>query len=157
MGSPEFNPKNIPFLSNIKKSFYSLYINKNKYFFGVVSLGNPHCILIVKDINKCEINKIGPILENHYFFPNKVNVSFMQILSKNHILLRVFERDIGETQSCGSGACAAVIVGIKQKKLFHKVKVDLLGGTLKILFNKNKNLIYMLGSAQHIYDGIIYY
>jgi diaminopimelate epimerase len=157
IGSPNFNPKNIPCLSIIEKDIYSLQINSEKIFFGAVSIGNPHCVIIVNDIFKAPVQKIGSILESHNFFPNKVNVGFMQILNKNNIFLRVFERGVGETKSCGSGACAAVMVGIKQKKLSNVVNVILQGGSITIKFNPKKNCIYMIGTANHIYDGYIYY
>ncbi|CAL4324876.1 diaminopimelate epimerase [Buchnera aphidicola] len=157
MGSPEFNPKKIPCLSLFEKDIYALEFEKKKIFFGAVSLGNPHCTIIVNDIKKVNVNKIGSYLEHHKFFPNQVNVGFMQIINKNHILLRVFERGVGETRSCGSGACAAVAIGIKQKKLSYQVTVELLGGNMIIKYNKRKNVLYMIGPAKKIYDGIIYY
>ncbi|CAL4324926.1 Diaminopimelate epimerase [Buchnera aphidicola (Chaitophorus sp. 3695)] len=157
LGTPNFNPKNIPFLSSIEKNIYSLKINSTKVYFGVVSVGNPHCVIIVNDILTAKVKEIGSILESHKFFPNKVNVGFMQILNRNNISLRVFERGVGETQSCGSGACAAVMIGIKQNKLSNIVHVILKGGSITVKFNPKKNCIYMLGSADHVYDGYIYY
>lgn len=157
VGIPNFNPKDIPFLSPIEKKIYSLKICSKEINFGVVSIGNPHCIIIVDNIFTTEVKKIGSILENHNLFPNRVNVGFMQIINKNNISLRVFERGVGETKSCGSGACAAVIIGIKQNKLSNIVHVKLPGGKIIIKFNPKENCIYMLGSANHIYDGYIYY
>ncbi|CAL4324888.1 diaminopimelate epimerase [Buchnera aphidicola] len=157
MGSPEFHPKKIPFLELFEKDIYSLSMNKEIIFFGVVSLGNPHCVVIVDDINKARVNEIGSYLESHVSFPNQVNVGFMQIINKNHIFLRVFERGVGETRSCGSGACAAVAIGIRQKKLLNKVRVDLAGGKMLVKFDVKKNCLYMIGPAKKIYDGIIYY
>ncbi|WP_343187758.1 diaminopimelate epimerase [Buchnera aphidicola (Periphyllus koelreuteriae)] len=157
IGSPQFQPKKIPFLSNKKKNFYTIYMNSKKIFFGVVSVGNPHCVLFVKDINNVSVKKIGSFLENNSIFPEKTNVGFVQILNKNEILLRVFERGVGETKSCGSGACAAVIIGIKNNKLSNSVKVHLKGGNMLIKFDSKKNNIYMIGTAKHIYDGYINY
>ena len=157
MGSPEFDPKKIPCLALYKKNSYSLKMNSKKIFFGAVSLGNPHCVITVDNISKVNVKKIGSYLESHSFFPNKVNVGFMQIVNRNFILLRVFERDVGETRSCGSGACAAVSIGIKQKKLSSPVKVQLLGGDMVIKFDIKENIIYMIGPAKKIYDGVIHY
>ncbi|MCW5197435.1 diaminopimelate epimerase [Buchnera aphidicola] len=157
IGTPQFHPKKIPCLSVIEKKIYSLKINSRKISFGVVSVGNPHCVIIVHDILKAQVKKLGSILESHSFFPKKVNVGFMQILNRKNILLRVFERGVGETQSCGSGACAAVMIGIQQNKLSNTVHVMLKGGKITVKFNSKKNCIYMLGSANHIYDGYIYY
>lgn len=156
MGYPNFLPKNIPFLSNKISKYYSLYLRNQIIYFGVVSFGNPHCVIIVNDINNSKINVLGPLLENHSLFPEHVNVGFMQILKNNHIKLRVYERGVGETYACGSGACAAVAVGINQNLLVSKVKVDLLGGSLTIFWKGDGNFLYMSGPAVHVYDGSIY-
>ncbi|VFP83864.1 Diaminopimelate epimerase [Buchnera aphidicola (Cinara laricifoliae)] len=158
MGEPVFIPKYIPFIHTTTQLNYSLFINKKKYIFSVVSMGNPHCIIQVSDIKKVQVNEIGLKLSQHILFPEGVNVGFMQILSKKKILLRVYERHVGETQACGSGACAAVAVGIRSKKLSHHVTVILQQGYLKIdWFGLPGHKLYMSGEAQHVYDGTICY
>ncbi|QJC33908.1 diaminopimelate epimerase [Enterobacteriaceae endosymbiont of Donacia provostii] len=153
MGIPLFNPQDIPFLTNNIKNTYKIYF-KNKYiYFNVVSLGNPHCIIQVDDILNTSISEIGFFLENHKIFPNKINVGFMKCINMNNIQLRVFERGVGETNACGSGACAAVAVGIKKNFLSHKVCVNLPGGNIFIHWKGYKNNLFMIGDANYVYDG----
>ncbi|QCI23541.1 diaminopimelate epimerase [Buchnera aphidicola] len=156
MGIPVFEPKYIPYSSlNMQKYYSALILGKIiKYY--VVSIGNPHCIIIEKNIKRYPVKKIGFILSNHILFPEGTNVGFMELISETHISLRVYERGVGETRSCGSGACAAVAIGIKEKMLLNEVKVSLLGGDLKIKWNGNLEKLYMTGSARHVYDGYFY-
>ncbi|XBC43597.1 MAG: diaminopimelate epimerase [Buchnera aphidicola (Meitanaphis flavogallis)] len=156
MGIPLFKPQYIPYLGfNIKNYFSTLILGKViKYY--IASMGNPHCIIIVKDIKNYPVKEIGSILSVHKLFPKGVNVGFMEIVSTKQILLRVYERGVGETRSCGSGACAAVAVGIKEKMLSNKVQVDLLGGQLRICWNGSLEHLYMIGSATHVYDGYFF-
>ncbi|NIH41060.1 MAG: diaminopimelate epimerase [Buchnera aphidicola (Periphyllus aceris)] len=157
MGTPEFQPNKIPLLTPKKKNKYSIEINSEKYFFGAVSIGNPHCVILVKDIDLIKVKKIGSIFQNISLFPRQVNVGFMKILNRNEIFLRVFERGVGETQACGSGACAAVAIGVKQNKLSNNVKVHLIGGDIKVNYDLKEKCIFMCGPAEHIYDGLVYY
>lgn len=158
MGKPVFLPQSVPFLKKKIKCHYSIFIDQNEYIISVVSLGNPHCVVQVKNINDVPVDVIGLKLSQHFLFPQGVNVGFMQILSKKKILLRVYERHVGETQSCGSGACAAVAIGIKNKILSNNVTVKLLHGQLKISWdNRLEHSLYMTGEATHVYDGTIEY
>ena len=118
-------------------------------------MGNPHCVLEVDDINSDQITELGPLLESHERFPKKANIGFMQIISPEHIKLRVWERGAGETLACGSGACAAVVVGILQKKLANQVKVELPGGELTINWQGDGHPVKMTGPAEHVFDGQI--
>ena len=118
-------------------------------------MGNPHCVVQVEDIRTAKVEQLGPLLENHERFPERVNAGFMQILNRGHIKLRVYERGAGETQACGSGACAAAAVGIMQGLLDSKVQVDLPGGSLIIEWQGEGHPLYMTGDAVHIYDGNI--
>ena len=118
-------------------------------------MGNPHCVLQVGNIDTAPVLQLGPLLENHERFPERANIGFMQVLNRNHIKLRVFERGAGETQACGSGACGAVAVGIMQGVLDSKVQVDLPGGSLWIEWEGVGHPLYMTGDATHIYDGFI--
>lgn len=155
MGEPDFNPKNIPFAVNNTQKTYILHITKGIIECSVVSIGNPHCIVMVDNIDDVEVSSIGIELSKHYLFPEEVNVGFMQIINCKSIRLRVYERGVGETKSCGSGACAAVAVGIYQGLLLNEVYVDLLGGKLFIDWKGITYPLYMVGHAIHVYDGNI--
>ncbi|WP_169786143.1 diaminopimelate epimerase [Enterobacteriaceae endosymbiont of Donacia crassipes] len=155
MGIPLFNPKDIPFITNSIKNTYKIYFQNKYIYFNIVSLGNPHCIIQVNDVLKTPVSLIGSFLENHIVFPQKINVGFMQYIDINNIKLRVFERGVGETNACGSGACAAVAIGIKKNILSEKVYVNLRGGIITIIWKGNKNNLFMIGDAKYIYDGKI--
>ena len=119
-------------------------------------MGNPHCVLQVEDVLTAEVELLGPILESHERFPERVNVGFMQIISPESVKLRVYERGAGETQACGSGACAAVAIGIQQGLLAEEVQVELPGGSLDIRWQGPGHPLYMTGPATHVYDGFIH-
>ncbi|CAL4325794.1 diaminopimelate epimerase [Buchnera aphidicola] len=156
MDEPVFSSNNISYLKNIvDHNFFLDFINISLRC-GVVSMGNPHCIIQINCIDYAPVQKIGIQLQKNIIFPNGINVSFMQIINKNYIKLRVYERDVGETKACGSAACAAVAMGIVQKKLNNKVKVDLLGGALTVQWAGIGSPLYMIGPAEHVYDGYLY-
>lgn len=155
MGEPIWEPSQVPFNANKFEKNYILRTEIQTVLCGVVSMGNPHCVLQVEDILTANVNQLGPLLENHERFPERANIGFMQVINRNHIKLRVFERGAGETQACGSGACGAVAVGIMQGALDHSVQVDLPGGSLFIEWQGVGHPLYMTGDAEHIYDGFI--
>lgn len=155
MGEPIWEPAQVPFTANKFEKNYILRTDLQTVLCGVVSMGNPHCVLQVEDINTAPVNELGPLLENHERFPERANIGFMQVVNRNHIKLRVFERGAGETQACGSGACGAVAVGIMQGVLDNNVQVDLPGGSLQIEWEGVGHPLYMTGDATHIYDGFI--
>ena len=155
MGEPIWEPAKIPFSANKFEKNYILRTEIQTVLCGAVSMGNPHCVVQVEDIRTAKVEQLGPLLENHERFPERVNVGFMQILNRGHIKLRVYERGAGETQACGSGACAAAVVGIMQGLLDSKVQVDLPGGSLIIEWQGEGHPLYMTGDAVHIYDGNI--
>ena len=155
MGAPVWEPAKIPFSANKFEKNYILRTEIQTVLCGAVSMGNPHCVVQVEDIRTAKVEQLGPLLENHERFPERVNAGFMQILNRGHIKLRVYERGAGETQACGSGACAAVAVGIMQGLLDSKVQVDLPGGSLIIEWQGEGHPLYMTGDAVHIYDGNI--
>ncbi|MDP8052212.1 diaminopimelate epimerase [Pasteurella atlantica] len=157
MGKPIWEPAKIPFTANKFEKNYLLLTDIQTAICGVVSMGNPHCVLQVDNVETANVNKLGELLESHERFPEKTNVGFMQVLTRNHIKLRVFERGVGETQACGSGACGAVAVGIMQGVLDHSVKVELRGGSLQIEWQGEGQDLFMTGSATHIYDGYIHF
>lgn len=155
MGEPIWEPAQIPFTANKFEKNYILRTELQTVLCGVVSMGNPHCVLQVDDIATANVLELGALLESHERFPERANIGFMQVINRHHIKLRVFERGAGETQACGSGACGAVAVGIMQGVLDSKVQVDLPGGTLHIEWNGVGNPLFMTGDATHIYDGYI--
>ncbi|HHF5942076.1 TPA: diaminopimelate epimerase [Haemophilus influenzae] len=155
MGEPIWEPAKIPFTANKFEKNYILRTDIQTVLCGAVSMGNPHCVVQVDDIQTANVEQLGPLLESHERFPERVNAGFMQIINKEHIKLRVYERGAGETQACGSGACAAVAVGIMQGLLNNNVQVDLSGGSLMIEWNGVGHPLYMTGEATHIYDGFI--
>ena len=155
MGEPIWEPAKIPFTANKFEKNYILRTDIQTVLCGAVSMGNPHCVVQVDDIQTANVEQLGPLLESHERFPERVNAGFMQIINKEHIKLRVYERGAGETQACGSGACAAVAVGIMQGLLNNRVQVDLPGGSLIIEWNGVGHQLYMTGEATHVYDGFI--
>jgi diaminopimelate epimerase len=156
MGEPNFEPQGVPFRAAKAKKTYILRAAEKTILCGVVSMGNPHCVLQVEDVLTAEVESLGPVLENHDRFPERVNVGFMQVVSRDHIKLRVFERGAGETQACGSGACAAAAVGILQELLTESVLVELPGGNLNIRWKGPGHPLFMTGPATHVYDGFIH-
>lgn len=155
MGEPIWEPAKIPFTANKFEKNYILRTALQTLLCGAVSMGNPHCVVQVEDIQQANVAQLGPLLENHERFPERVNVGFMQVVNPAHIKLRVYERGAGETQACGSGACAAVAVGIMQGLLDNAVQVDLPGGSLVIEWAGVGSPLFMTGEATHVYDGVI--
>ncbi|TDB53338.1 diaminopimelate epimerase [Photorhabdus khanii] len=156
MGEPEFEPHHVPFRALKAEKTYILRVVEKTVLCGVVSMGNPHCVIQVADVETAEVGILGSALESHERFPERANIGFMQILNRGHIRLRVYERGVGETQACGSGACAAVAVGIQQQLLDSYVQVDLPGGSLLICWEGPGKPLYMTGPATHVYDGTIH-
>lgn len=155
MGEPIWAPAKIPFRANTEEKTYILRVDDKTLFVGAVSMGNPHCVTVVDDVDAYDVEGIGPQVESHERFPERVNAGFMQVVSRNEIRLRVYERGAGETQACGSGACAAVAVGISQGLLDESVTVSLPGGKLHIRWKGPGHPLYMTGPATHVYDGHI--
>ena len=154
MGAPRWAPADIPLIAKGEQDTYFLMADSNAYEVGAVGLGNPHCTLLVENVDTAPVETVGPLLESHEQFPERVNVGFMQIVSRNEIRLRVYERGAGETLACGSGACAAVVIGQRRGFLDQDVTVHLPGGTLQILYT-GQGGIRMTGPASHVYDGSI--
>jgi len=159
MGEPIFNPKLIPFISDVEKNEYPISIDlphqKETINMAVLSMGNPHAVITVKDTQQAHVEILGAYLESHELFPKRVNVGFMEIVSSHHIRLRVFERGVGETLACGTGACAAVVSGIKRHLLISPVKVDMPGGSLSIDWKGSSYPVMMKGPAVTLYEGDI--
>ena len=149
MGEPNFIPSEIPFITQSQAIEYSLEGQK----MGILSIRNPHAVIILQDIDTEDIKAIATNLQNSDYFPESVNVGFMQILDRNEINLRVIERGVGETLACGSGACAAVIHGVQLGLLEDKVKAHLKGGDAFVEYNGDT--VYLSGPGEFVYEGAV--
>ncbi len=155
MGVPQFVPTEIPFVAEVEAPRYMIDIEDAVYEIGVVSMGNPHAVLQVASIDDAPVERLGPQIEAHVKFPERVNVGFMEVVDPRHIRLRVFERGAGETLACGTGACAAVAVGRRWGILEDEVLVDLPGGSLWVRWPDDESSVRMTGPATHVYEGQI--
>ena len=153
MGEPQFDPVAIPFQAAAMAQVYPLEVQGRVVEIGAVSMGNPHAVQIVENIETAPVLTEGPRIENHPRFPQRVNAGYMQIVDRHHIKLRVYERGAGETLACGTGACAAVVVGIRRGKLDSPVKVDTRGGLLDIGWGGAGNPVIMTGPAETVFEG----
>lgn len=155
MGMPRFAPKAIPLRAEVEVDRYSLALNGAIVEFGAVSMGNPHAVIQVDDVDTAPVSVWGPAIETHPDFPQRVNVGFMQILGRDHLRLRVFERGVGETLACGTGACAAVAVAHRWRLVDESVAVDLPGGRLLIRWDGEGSSVMMTGPAESVFEGAI--
>ncbi|MEK6749058.1 MAG: diaminopimelate epimerase [Pseudomonadota bacterium] len=155
MGVPEFAPERIPFAATQRADRYALEVAGRSLQIGAVSMGNPHAVTVVDDVACAPVLQWGPLIEAHARFPRRVNAGFMQIVDRAHIRLRVYERGAGETLACGTGACAAVVVGRAQGLLDDSVEVTLPGGQLRIRWPGEGQPVWMTGSATHVFDATI--
>ncbi|MBK1720241.1 diaminopimelate epimerase [Thiocystis violacea] len=155
MGEPEFEPARIPFQAEHASLTYDLVVDGQTLVIGALSMGNPHAVLIVDDLDVAPVGVLGPRLESHPRFPRRVNAGFMQILSPTHIRLRVHERGAGETLACGTGACAAVVSGRMRERLEARVRVSLPGGDLMIEWLGPTHGVWMTGPAVTVFEGEI--
>lgn len=155
MGVPEFAPERIPFISERQQTLYNREIAGEWVSFSAVSMGNPHAVLQVTDVDTAPVDVLGPALEHHPSFPRRVNVGFMQVLGRDRIRLRVFERGSGETLACGTGACAAVVAGCIQGLLDTQVTVTLPGGDLQIRWDGEGQPVWMTGPAETVFRGTL--
>ena len=156
MGEPILNPKEIPVISDEEPvKNLMLEAEGRKFKFTCVSMGNPHAITEVEDTDKFDVEKYGKVLEVNKAFPNKTNVEFIQIVDKNYVKMRVWERGAGETLACGTGACATAVACYLNGKTDRNVEVELLGGKLFIEWNEENNHIYMTGPAVTVFEGVL--
>lgn len=155
MGAPRFLPNEIPFVADAQANIYSLEVNGERTAISALSMGNPHAVLIVEDVETAPVQAVGRQIEVHPLFPERVNVGFMQIINQHHIKLRVFERGSGETLACGTGACAAAVAGIQLGLLQSPVKVSARGGELHIAWLGNGSPVMMTGPAVTVFSGTI--
>jgi diaminopimelate epimerase len=155
MGVPRFDPEVIPFIAEGPQLEYDLEALGQHWTVGAVSMGNPHVVLVVDDVDSAPVEALGPALERHPRFPKRVNAGFMQIVDEHTIRLRVFERGSGETLACGTGACAAVAIGIARSHLHSPVRVQLPGGDLQVAWSGDSNPVMMTGPATTVFEGRI--
>jgi diaminopimelate epimerase len=155
MGVPVLDPWDIPFNADTRLDEYALDVGGQVLKVGAVSMGNPHAVTIVDNVDTTAVDELGADIETHLLFPNRVNAGFMQIIDDAHIRLRVFERGAGETLACGTGACAAMVVGRVQGHLAREVQVDLPGGNLQISWQGEASPVMMTGPATTVFEGKI--
>jgi diaminopimelate epimerase len=155
MGAPRFAPADIPFAAASRALTYELEVGSASVTISALSMGNPHAVQLVADVDAAPVASQGPLIERHPRFPNRVNAGFMQLVDRQHIRLRVFERGAGETLSCGTGACAAAVAGISRGLLDSPVEVETRGGVLTIAWPGNGAAVMMTGPAERVFDGHI--
>jgi len=155
MGAPRFTPAQIPFAADHEAVSYPLEVNGQTLEVAALSMGNPHCVTLVDDLDHYPVADIGPLIEHHPRFANRVNAGFMQLVDQHQARLRVHERGAGETQACGTGACAAAVAGIRLGHLKSPVTIRLPGGNLKIEWAGPGQPVMMTGPAARVYEGQI--
>lgn len=156
MGAPEFTAKNIPVICDRETAVNEpIVVAGKEYHMTCVSMGNPHAVVLLDDVEQLEIEKIGPYFEKHARFPNRINTEFVRIIDRCHVQMRVWERGTGETLACGTGCCATVAACIVNGLTNNKVAVKVLGGEILIEWDRRENCIYMTGPAETVFDGEI--
>lgn len=157
MGSPIFVPEQIPVkVEGDHAVNVPISVDGDEYRMTCISMGNPHAVVYLDDIQNMEIEKIGPKFEHHLCFPNRVNTEFARVLDRETVEMRVWERGSGETLACGTGACAVAVASMVNGLTEDCVTVQLLGGNLKIEWDREKNVVYMTGPATVVFDGELY-
>lgn len=155
MGVPNFDPRSLPMDAPRESPSYLLEVDGSRHEIGAVSIGNPHAVLRVPDTGSAPVSRLGPALQCHAIFPQRVNVGFMQIIDPSHISLRVFERGAGETLACGTGACAAVAIGRRWELLAAEVRVDLPGGSATVSWGGIGQSLWLTGPAITVFTGSV--
>lgn len=155
MGLPRFEPKDVPFVAERRALVYDLEVDGSSVPASVLSMGNPHAVQLVPDVEQAPVTTQGPRVEHHIRFPKRVNAGYMQVMNRRHIALRVWERGAGETLGCGSGACAAVVAGRSRGLLDETVKVSLPGGDLTVTWVGEGEPVWLAGPARTVFEGTI--
>ena len=155
MAKPLFEPVKIPMLVPRRAPYYTITVNEAQVEIGALSMGNPHAVQVVSDIEAAPVTSQGPMIENHALFPERANAGYMQITDRNNIRVRVWERGVGETLACGSGACAAVVIGIRWGLIDSPVRVHTRGGELQIAWQGEEGNVLMTGPARVVFEGEI--
>ena len=156
MGQPELVPDKIPVQADGDRVVDEpIVVNGVTYKMTCVSMGNPHCIVFIDDTENFPLEEIGPMFENHERFPKRVNTEFIQILNRNEVNMRVWERGSGETLACGTGACASAVACVLNGLTEDEITLHLLGGDLSVRWDREENVVYMTGPAKVVFDGEI--
>jgi len=155
MGEPAFDPEKIPAHGDGKLQDIMIRVNGDTFKMSAVSMGNPHCVIAVDNVDEVPLGELGPRIEHHAWFPNRANVGFVQIIDRAHLKVRVWERGAGATLACGTGACAAAVVIADLGRADRKVTVTLPGGDLEIEWDKDTNHVWMTGPALEVFRGVI--
>lgn len=155
MGPPRLEPADIPFQADTQALSYAVMVDGRQVELAAVSMGNPHAVLRVDNVDSAPVHELGPKLENHPRFPQRVNVGFLQVVDRQYARLRVWERGAGETQACGTGACAAAVAAIRQGWMDSPVQLDLPGGRLSIAWAGPGQPVMMTGPAVRVFEGQI--
>ncbi|MHB1300682.1 MAG: diaminopimelate epimerase [Burkholderiales bacterium] len=155
MGEPKFEPRDIPFLAEKRSLTYGLDVGGEEVEISALSMGNPHAVQVVLDVDSAPVTVQGALIESHPRFPKRVNAGFMQLVDRKSIRLRVYERGAGETLACGTGACAAVVAGIAQGLLDNAVRVSARGGDLVVRWEGEGHPVWMTGPAVSVFEGEI--
>jgi diaminopimelate epimerase len=153
MGVPNFDPRSLPFEAPLETDPYPLTVAGRTLEIGAVSMGNPHAVLMVPDVEDAAVATLGPAIERHPRFPKRVNAGFLQIIARAQVRVRVYERGAGETRSCGTGACAAVAVGRRRGLLDARVRVATHGGELQVDWQGPGESIWLSGPTQISFEG----
>ena len=158
MGNPILDPAEIPVLVSGERAVnVPITVNDKEYKMTCVSMGNPHAVIFTNGVKDMDLEKIGPSFENHTCFPKRTNTEFVEIIDRNNVFMRVWERGTGETLACGTGCCATVVAAVLNGLTDNKVTVKLLGGELSIEWNREENLVYMTGPAKIVFEGEVDY
>jgi diaminopimelate epimerase len=155
MGMPKFDPGEIPFIAEQRAPTYPLRLDEKQVEISSVSMGNPHAVQVVSNLDNAPVLTEGPLIEKHSRFPQRVNAGYMQVIDPHHIRLRVYERGAGETLACGTGACAAAVAGIQRGLLESPVRVSFSTGNLFIRWEGENQPVWMTGPAITVFDGEI--
>jgi diaminopimelate epimerase len=155
MGPPRFIPADIPLEESAYAPYYDFPVADQLYQLSCLSMGNPHGVLRVTDVATAPVQTLGPLLERHTKFPNRANIGFMQVCSRQHLKLRVYERGTGETQACGTGACAAAVAAMQLELTDRRVEVHLPGGVLQIEWPGAGHSVLMTGPATTVFEGTL--
>ena len=155
MGVPRFEPNEIPFVAPARSLVYDLEVDSDQVRVSVLSIGNPHAVQLVTEVDRAPVTVQGPRIEHHPRFPRRVNAGFLQVVNRKRVRLRVWERGVGETLGCGSGACAAVVAGRTQGLLDETVEVSLPGGDLTVSWTGEGEPVWLAGPARTVFEGTI--
>ena len=157
MGSPELRPQFIPIAEHGRNFINrSVIVGEDEFFVTALSVGNPHAVVFVPDVDKIDLKTLGPKFENHPLFPERVNTEFIQVIDKNTLKMRVWERGSGETQACGTGATASLVAAALNGHTGNSATVHLLGGDLLVEWDRDKNKVFLTGPAVTVFDGELY-